>query len=140
MGHQKWPVLRGRWPDLGEITLYAKCLEDIISWVLPLWILVLTYFGLICAERVINWIITRKKIIVTPTNRTRCFNKNRTNLSTNVTYLDTFINNVSRYVTLSRYIWNVTYLDTFINNVSRYVTLSRYIWNVTVTYLDTFGM
>ena len=30
------------------------------------------------------------------------------------------------------------YLDTFINNVSRYVTVSRYIWNVTETYLDTF--
>jgi len=31
-------------------------------------------------------------------------------------------------------------LDTFINNVSRYVTVSRYIWNVTVTYLDIFEM
>jgi len=26
----------------------------------------------------------------------------------------------------------------FITNVSRYVTVSRYIWHVTVTYLDTF--
>ena len=34
----------------------------------------------------------------------------------------------------------VMYLDTFINNVSRYVAVSRYIWNVTVTYLDTFEM
>jgi len=30
-------------------------------------------------------------------------------------YLDTFMNKVSRYVTVSRYIWNVTYLDTFQN-------------------------
>jgi len=45
-------------------------------------------------------------------------------------------------VNVSRYIWNITvmYLDTFINNVSRYVTVSIYIWNVTVTYLDTFEM
>ena len=32
------------------------------------------------------------------------------------------------------------YLDKFINNVSRYVTVSRYIRNVTVTYLNTFKM
>ena len=32
------------------------------------------------------------------------------------------------------------YRDAFINNVSRYVTVSRYVWNVPVTYLDTFEM
>ena len=31
------------------------------------------------------------------------------------------------------------YLDTFINNVSRYVTVSRYIWNVSAPGLVAMG-